>query len=112
MPNNPIPVAAAKGMMIAYVNYMKSLGVSMDSQTHSVSFDPTTLQQWLDNVMPYSDELRICMSDYPQGHQHAGRTTVVLWPYKNGQPAKYPQATEGEGDGEEIEPFNEGTLNP
>ena len=106
MANQPIPVAKATAMMQQYVSYMGSHGINMNSQTQSVSFDASELQQWMNNVMPYTDEFRIFLGVYPAGDPEAGRITVIVWPYKNGQPA-----TNGAARGE-IEPFNEGQLYP
>ena len=93
--------------MQEYVSYMTNLGVNMSQQTQTVSFDPAILAQWLNNVLPHTDELRVCLGVYTPGEADAGRITVILWPYKNGQPATDPTAR-----GTEIEPFNEGQGQP
>jgi hypothetical protein len=113
MPDQPIPVSTANDMLKQYVTYMKSLGVDMDSQTQSVSFTGSSVMGWLAQVMPFADELRVCMGLYPPGHIQAGRTTVILWPYKNGQPATKP-LTEGKngGGGSTINPYNDGHGQP
>ena len=103
MANQPIPVSRANGMIQDYITYMEGLGVNMSQQTQSVSFDGNILQQWLSDVMPFADELRVFLG--ASGAGDALRITVILWPYKNGQPAMQP----GEGAGSTaINPFNEG----
>ncbi len=59
-----------------------------------VSFTGNELMDWLNQTMPYADELRVCFGTYPAGDPNAGRVTVILWPYKNGEPANKP-VTEG-----------------
>jgi hypothetical protein len=110
MANKPISVAMANAMIQQNISYMSGLGVNMANQTESVSFDGRTLQQWLTGVMPYADELRICLGVYPPGNPNAGRITTILWPYKNGQPATMPSV--GAGAAALIEPFNEGQQHP
>ncbi len=114
MANQPIPIAKADLMIATYISYMTSLGADMKKQTQSVSFAGTELLSWLNKVMPYADELRIFMGDYAASDPFAGRTTVLLWPYKDGKPAVLlgsndDYLTEGEG---EFKPYNVGTLNP
>ena len=110
MSNQPISVAKANSMIQQNLTYMSGLGVNMSKQTESVSFDGTILQQWLAAVMPFADELRVCLGVYPPGDPSAGRITTILWPYKNGQPATQPSA--GDGATVMIEPFNEGQHHP
>jgi hypothetical protein len=86
--SKPIPVSQATAMLKTYNTYMQTLGVDMKKQTQSVSFNLTELMGWLNKMTAIADELRVFMADYPAGHPEAGRTTVVLWPYKDGQPAK------------------------
>jgi hypothetical protein len=108
MANQPISVSKATQMMSEYRSYMTSLGVSINNQTQTVSFDPAILLPWLTNVQSNMDELKVCLSVYPSTDPNAGKITVALWPYKNGQPA-----TETvKGVVTEIEPFNYGTLEP
>ena len=108
MANQPIPVSKATALMTEYRTYMTGLGVDMSLQTQSVSFDPGILSQWLSNILPDTDELKVCLGVYGTGEADAGRITVALWPYKNGQPAT--RFTGGKT--EEIEPFNVGSLEP
>ncbi len=103
MANQPIPVSTATAMIEEYISYMSDLGADMEQQTHSVSFGSTALLQWMETVQQHTDEFRICMGVYPSG-DYAGRITTIIWPYKGGLPAT---AEEGE-----IEPFNEGSMNP
>jgi hypothetical protein len=108
MAGKPISVADANAMVAGYASFMHGLGINMATQTESISFTGANFSTWLGNVMPFADELRIFMGVYPLGNQHAGRTTVIIWPYKNGQPA-----TDGSfGGGSGIEPFNDGMGNP
>ncbi|NOT51919.1 MAG: hypothetical protein HOP10_11665 [Chitinophagaceae bacterium] len=107
MANQPIPVNKATLMMQDYVSYMTGLGVNMNQQTQTISFNADDLRQWIDGVMPFTDEFRLCLGVYPPADANAGRITVAIWPYKNGQPA-----TDTAGRGTEIEPFNEGQGHP
>jgi hypothetical protein len=86
MPGKPISKVTADGMIKEYIGYMSGLGVDMENQTQSVSFTATTIMGWLSRKMTDADELKIFMGLYPPGHEKAGHTTVILWPYKNGQP--------------------------
>jgi hypothetical protein len=107
MAGQPIPIATANKMIKDYLGYMASLGVDMHDQTQSVSFSSAELMAWLNDVMPSADELRIFMGCYPAGQPNAGRTTLILWPYRSGAPAMDSGfAAAG------IEPFNEGTREP
>jgi hypothetical protein len=112
MKNGPISVELAEAMMKEYVLYMEAHHVDMNNQTNSISFTGGELIAWLSKVMPYADELRVCLGAYPKDDPNASRTTVILWPYKNGQPATQPY-TEGKdgGDGK-VPPYNQGGLNP
>jgi hypothetical protein len=110
MANQSIPVNRANTLIQENITYMSNLGVNMAKQTQSVGFNGAALQQWLANVMPFADELRVCMGVYPAGDPQAGRITVALWPYKNGQPATQPAV--GGGANMMIEPFNEGQRYP
>ena len=134
MPNQPIPVSEALGMIKTYTTYMQTLGVDMQKQTHAVGFTLPELITWLSKMTELADEIRICMGDYPAGHPQAGRTTVMLWPYKNGQPATYPSEgtllksklskgksgddddddddEEDGGGGKGVDPYNDGQLYP
>jgi hypothetical protein len=96
-----ISISTANTQKSEYVSYMTSLGVNMNGQTQSVSFDSTTLLHWLNTAAANADEFRIFMGRYPQGHPNAGRTTVIIWPYSSGVPA-----VDSRGTG--IQPFNDG----
>lgn len=111
MANRPIPVAEANSMMEEYVSYMQGLGAGNQSQY--ISFTAQELLNWLSDVMPFTDELRICEGIYPVGHSSAGRITVILWPYKDGNPATKP-LTDGKdgGDNTVLKPYNDGTSGP
>jgi hypothetical protein len=112
MANRPIPVAVATGMISEYRSYMKS--ESFAKQSQYVCFNSPELLKWLETVSPYMDELRICFGIYPPGHESAGLITTILWPYKNGAPAKRLTGDEGKGYGDpgDIEPYNEGQTGP
>jgi hypothetical protein len=114
----PIPVSQASAMIKTYDNYMSSLGVDMKTQTQSVSFPLAELMAWLNKMTPIADEIRIFMGDYPAGHPEAGRTSLVLWPYKNGKPSRTTDASLAtepgdDGDpGDPTDPYNDGDLKP
>ncbi|RYG53062.1 MAG: hypothetical protein EOO01_05345 [Chitinophagaceae bacterium] len=137
MPNRPISITEANTMIKAYNTYMQALGVDMKKQTESVGFTLSSLLDWLNKInnAGLADEIRICMGEYPDGNAQAGRTTVILWPFKDGQPARYPaeetattagiNGDEGEEDdedgnapppppppGKEVDPYNDGQLHP
>ncbi|HEY6505241.1 MAG TPA: hypothetical protein VIZ28_14800 [Chitinophagaceae bacterium] len=104
MAGQQIPVNSADDMKAEYINFMTNLGVNMNEQTQSVSFTGSTVMDYLNETMRVADELRVFMGFDPQ----TGRSSVILWPYQNGQPA-----TSGDGgEGEMIEPFDAGTGNP
>lgn len=84
---------------------MTGLGVNMNSQTQSVNFPATALVKWFNNLGAAADEYRIFMGCYPPGTPNAGRTTVIVWPYKNGQPAT-------DATGALIQPYNDGAGFP
>ena len=114
MANQPIPVKLANDMVNQYLEYIKKLGVDTARQTHNVSFTGKELLRWLNDVMPFANDLRVCVGVYPDGHEHAGRITAILWPYKDGKPATRPkiEGKGGGGDDEDIPPYNEGDLKP
>ena len=121
MPGKPISKVTADTMIQEYIGYMSGLGVDMDNQTQSVSFTATTVMGWLNRKMTEADELKVFMGLYPPGHVKAGHTTVILWPYKNGQPLASSAVTlaedgatqngGGTGGGED-DAFNEGSGTP
>ena len=92
----PISPSAANTQKQDYVNYMTGLGVNMNAQTQSVSFDSTVLLHWMNSLGTFADEFRLFM-----GLNTNGRTTVIVWPYKNGVPAV-------DSRGTTIQPFNDG----
>jgi hypothetical protein len=99
-------------MMKEYNLYMLSHGINMLKQTQSVSFTGNELMAWLNEVMPYTDELRVCLGAYSNIIPLDIRTNVILWPYKDGQPATRPIAAGKDGNDEKIPPYNNGGLNP
>ena len=104
MAGQAISVDTADQMITAYMDYMSNLGVNMEEQTQRVSFSIGPLITWLNSIAADSDSISVCMAAYPEGEPSAGRTSVILWPYKNGEPA--------ERGGEIIEPYNDGSLDP
>jgi hypothetical protein len=111
MAGKTIPAATADEMIKAYFDYMTKLGVDMNKQTQSVSFTGDTVMNWLNVIMPKADELKIFMGTYPAGNPQAGRTTVILWPYKDGKPVTGSGAGLRGGPDPE-DPFDDGTLGP
>ena len=114
MANQPIPVEQANEMIAQYIEYMTKLGVDMQKQTQSISFTSKEFLVWLNETMPFADELRVCLGVYPPGDENPGRITSILWPYKDGRPATWPktEGKDGEDDPDEIPPYNGGTLTP
>jgi hypothetical protein len=118
MANQPIPSKQAYEMMAAYQEFL--LKHDLEGQTTSVSFDSDSVLNYMTTLKPpVTDEFRICFGVYPEGHENAGRITVIVWPYKDGKPAMWPKEL---NDGPEdpppppppgdIDPFNEGGLRP
>lgn len=115
MENGPISVSVANSMIEEYLQYMKAQGIDMDKQTHSISFTRDKLMDWLTRNMEGADELRICLGAYGKDESNAGRITVILWPYKDGEPFTQPIS-----DGKDApppppppgDPYNQGGLNP
>jgi hypothetical protein len=122
MPGKPISKVTADTMIQEYIGYMSGLGVDMENQTQSVSFTATTVMGWLNRKMTEADELKVFMGLYPPGHVKAGHTSVILWPYKNGQPlvssgvalSVEDGATQNGGGtgGGEDDAFNDGSGTP
>jgi hypothetical protein len=120
MPGKPITKATADQMITEYIGYMSGLGVDMNNQTQSVSFTASTVMGWLNHRMAEADELKVFMGLYPPGHVKAGHTTVILWPYKNGQPLASSAVSlsgeeaqnGGEPGGYPDDAFNEGSGMP
>lgn len=115
MPNQPISPELANDMIKNYITYMTDHGIDMNEQTHCVEFSSNALLGWMGSVSAQTDQFRLCIGRYPEWHVNGGRLTVIVWPYKDGQPATHPIQLPGEPGGDpedEIEPFNEGTLNP
>ena len=112
MENGPIPVELADSMIREYSLYMQAHSIDMSKQTQSVSFTGKELMTWLTQVMSNADELRICLGAYGKNEPDSNRTTVILWPYKDGQPATQPLSAGKDGDSGKIPPYNQGGLNP
>ncbi len=111
MANEPIPVSIAISMMEEYILYMRAKGIDMEKQTHSISFTSKELMTWLNETMPVADELRVCLGAYGKNESNAGRITVILWPYKDGQPTMLP-FLESKDAPSPTPPYNTGGLNP
>ena len=112
----PIPVSIANTMIEDYIRSTEPGTEDLSKKTWSVSFTGKELMDWLIEKMPFADELRICFGKYPKEDPNAGRTTVILWPYKDGQPATQPFVAEGK-DGPApppppTDPYNNGQLQP
>lgn len=105
MAGQPISISTAEDMQEAYINYMTSLGVNMEDQTHDITLTGNSLVEWLTDVQTHANELKIVLAAYPDSHPKAGRLTAILWPYQDGQRAK-------DTEGNEIEPYNDGQLGP
>jgi len=114
MTNQPIPVPVANAMIQEYIHLIGTQTDDMSKQTQSVSFIKKDVLPWMNEVMQYADELRVCMGVYPPGHEQGGRLTVILWPYKDGQPASWPKEEGKAGDdpGGLIHPYNDGQGRP
>lgn len=115
MKNGPISVELANRMISEHITYMKTRGIDMSKQTQSVSFTSKELMNWLRDVMPAADELRVFLGAYGKEDSNAGRVTVILWPYKNGQPTTQPVVSEGKDappPPPPTPPYNQGGLNP
>src|SRR5262245_58127427 len=115
MENRPIPPEVANDMIAEYINFLKQQGIDPEKQTQSISFTGKELTTWLSQVMPFADELRICLGVYPKADPNAGRITVILWPYKDGKPATQEPIIEGKDappPPSPIPPYNAGGLNP
>ena len=108
----PIPVSEAN-LMIEEYERSTDPTAELAKKTFSVSFTSKELMDWLTPIMSLADELRICFGKYPKEDPNAGRVTVILWPYKDGQPL-----TEGYAEGKDgtpptpTDPYNQGSLKP
>jgi hypothetical protein len=111
MPNQTIPVKDANAMVEQYLIYMTNHGIDPLKQTHNVGFTTPNLIEWLNRVKDLTDEFRICLGVYPAGHLNAGRLTTIIWPYKDGKPARKPIQGK-DGDDTFEDPYNEGELRP
>lgn len=95
------------------INRMKKM-----LETQSVGFRLNELTDWINQNLDSTkvDEIRICFGVYDkkyldeynnnQSVKFNNRLTVFLWPYKNGSRAL------SKMNGDEIQPFNIGTLYP
>ena len=108
----PIPVSEAIVMIEEYERSTEPTA-ELTKKTLTVSFTGRELMDWLNEKMVLADELRIFFGKYPKEDPQAGRVTVILWPYKDGQPL-----TDGYSEGKDgtppppTPPYNQGTLIP
>jgi len=111
MTNQPIPIEQANEMIQLYISLIRTH--NLGNQTQSVSFTSKELVPWFNEVMPFADELRIFEGVYPPRHEYAGKISFILWPYKDGKPANWPNIEGKAGDpGGPIKPFNDGSGTP
>jgi hypothetical protein len=107
----PIPVSTANIMIEDFIRSTEPGIEDLSKKTWSVSFTGKELMDWLNEKMPFADELRICFGKYPKDDPNSGRVTVILWPYKDGQPITEGYS-EGKDDPTPTPPYNNGGLNP
>ena len=114
MAGKPIPTSTAKAMVSKYIDHVRPLAVDAKKKTQYVSFTLPEIMKWLNQVAPYTDELRICMGIHPDNATDPGRLTVIIWPYKSDSPATKPfsDGKDGGGDDEEFDPYNDGNNGP
>ncbi len=114
MAGKPIPISTANTMVTNYVNHVRQLAVDPNKKTQYVSFTLSELMQWLSQVTPFTDEIRICLGIHPDGSGDPGRVTAIIWPYKGGSPATKPfsDGKDGGGDEDGVDPFNDGSNGP
>ena len=114
MAGKPIPISTANAMVNKYIDHVKNLGVEPNKKTQYVSFTLPEIMDWLNQVTPFTDELRICLGVHTQEASDPGRVTVIVWPYKNGEPATSPlsEGKDGGGGGGGINPYNDGNSGP
>ena len=108
----PIPVSEANLMIEEYERSTEPT-TELTKKTFTVSFTGRELMDWLTEKMALADELKIFFGKYPKEDPQAGRVTVILWPYKDGQPL-----TDGYSEGKDgtppppTPPYNQGSLTP
>ncbi len=112
MSGKPIPSSTASAMINKYVDHVQRLDVDAKKKTQYVSFTLSSFLEWLNQVAPSSDELRICLGIYADDSSEPGRVTTIIWPYKNGKPAAKPIEGKDGGDGSGHDPYNDGHGNP
>jgi hypothetical protein len=78
----------------------------LENQTMCIGFNAINLLKWLENHLDQMDELKIFLS-----LDEAEKITVVLWPYKEKQPAVVSPNTEDD-DEVALDPYNIGNRQP
>lgn len=114
MAGRPIPISQANEMITLYIDYVQKLPVDPKKKTQYVSFTLPEIMEWLNQVAPFSDELRIFLGVNPPEIPDPGRVTVIVWPYKSGQPSTQPltEGKDGGGGGGGFDPYDDGTTGP
>lgn len=93
-----IPVSIGADMLKDYQGF--KITHDLQSQTDNITFTFSDLVKWMTSVESESDELVVCLATDPNN-----MLTVVLWPYKNGQPAV-------DSNGDLLKPYNYGHRRP
>ena len=112
MAGKSIPISTANAMVSRYVDHVQNLGVTANKKTQYVSFTLPEIMEWLQQVTPFTDELRICLGIHPDNASDPGRVTAIIWPYKSGRPASQPLAPGKGGDDSGLDPYNDGSNGP
>lgn len=124
---NKIEIPVARRAKASFRTFMQQLGIDAASKglTLSVNFGGSSFIDWLKDLQdcmspvgspppePTVDELRIVFARYTDefmnydafNDENVGRLTVLLWPYKNHQPAH-------DATNKAILPFDLGGLYP
>jgi hypothetical protein len=114
MAGKTIPISLAHDMIGKYYDHVRNLPVEPNKKTQYISFTLPEIMDYLKQVTPFADELRICLGVHPQDSDKPGRVTVIIWPYKSDKPATKPitEGKDGGGGDEGIDPYNDGNNAP
>lgn len=114
MSGKPIPISTANEMTRLFVEYVQNLEVETKKKTQYVSFTLPEIMKWLQDITPYTDELRVYLGIDTDASPQAGRLTAIIWPYRKDRPATRPFADgkDGGGDEEGVDPYNDGSTGP
>jgi len=114
MAGKRILITTANEMTRLYASHVGNLPVPPGKKTQYVSFTFPDLMEYLNEVAPFTDELRIFLGVHPDNASEPGRVTTIIWPYKDGEPAARPMAEgkDGGGGGQGLPPYDEGNNNP